>query len=413
MPEIVVGRDDEDLKKYGTKGTLFIGKHMVGTGEDAHLTTPVLLDAVRPHVITLTGKRGSGKSFSLGVIAEEILKLEPKIRQNLCVLIIDTQGIFWTMKFANEKQLTLLSEWGLKSQGFDIRVYVPFGQVKTFSDAAVDYDGVFSFSAAELTAEDWLNVFELNPNKLLGVLTQKVINRLLEEGKDYTIDDIVKYIRREEGFGDEKMALENRFQAAKTWGIFGEARMPKILEPGKATVLDVSLTPQNVRSLLVGLVTRKILAERIKARRKEESAEMEMSSIKHVPMCWILIDEAHNFIPAEGRTASSDILNRVVKEGRQPGVSTVFATQRPNKLHPDVLAQCDMVISHRLTSKADIEALSSIMQTYLMKDIGKFLGELPKLKGTAVILDDNSERLYKIRVRPRQSWHAGASPTAV
>jgi hypothetical protein len=72
-----------------------------------------------------------------------------------------------------------------------------------------------------------------------------------------------------------------------------------------------------------------------------------------------------------------------------------------------------MIISHRLTTKADIEALKAIMQTYMLYDISKYINELPKLKGTAIILDDNSERLYKIRVRPRQSWHAGASPVAI
>ena len=68
MPEVIVGRDEEDAKKYGTDGTLFMGKHLVGSGEDTHLTTPVLLDVVRPHIITITGKRGEGKSYSMGII---------------------------------------------------------------------------------------------------------------------------------------------------------------------------------------------------------------------------------------------------------------------------------------------------------------------------------------------------------
>jgi hypothetical protein len=69
-----------------------------------------------------------------------------------------------------------------------------------------------------------------------------------------------------------------------------------------------------------------------------------------------------------------------------------------------------MIISHRLTAKPDIDSLKAIMQTYMLYDISKYIDELPKLKGTAIILDDNSERIYKIRMRPRQSWHAGASP---
>jgi len=29
------------------------------------------------------------------------------------------------------------------------------------------------------------------------------------------------------------------------------------------------------------------------------------------------------------------------------------------------------------------------------------------------ILDDNSERIYPIRVRPRFTWHGGEAPTAI
>jgi hypothetical protein len=53
------------------------------------------------------------------------------------------------------------------------------------------------------------------------------------------------------------------------------------------------------------------------------------------------------------------------------------------------------------------------MQTYLLHDIQKYINELPRQKGTAIILDDNSERIYKIKVRPRQSWHGGRTPTAL
>jgi len=417
MPQIVVGRDEEDLRKYGTKGAILLGKHLVGKGEDAHLTTPVLLDVLRPHVITLCGKRGEGKSYSMGVIAEEIMKIEEDIRKNLCALMIDTQGIFWTMKSPDEKNLMLLREWGIEPQGFPVVVYVPEGQSNMFTEAGVEFDGSFSISPSELSAEDWTNVFDIDVNEPLGILLQRTISKLQKNmgksGKLYGIDDIISAIKSEEGFENEKLALENRFMAAKTWGIFGEAKMPKILEPGRVTVLDVSLTPQNVRALLVSIVCRKILFERIRARRKEELAEIEGFPIKRIPMCWILIDEAHNFIPDKGRTPATDILLKIVKEGRQPGLTLVLVTQRPEKLHSDALAQCDMVISHRLTNKADIDALRGIMQTYMLYDIGKYINDLPKLKGVALILDDNSERLYTIRIRPRQSWHAGASPVAI
>ncbi|MCX6818934.1 MAG: ATP-binding protein [Candidatus Aenigmarchaeota archaeon] len=410
MEEVVIGRDDEDMKKYGREGTIVLGKHLVGTGEDAHLTTPVLLDVLRPHVLIISGKRGYGKSYSMGIIIEEVLKLPDKTKENICALVLDTQGIFWTMKSPSEKDADLLNDWNLKPKGFDIYVCVPEGQEKTFSDAGVEFDASVSFLPSELKADDWVSVFDLKPNEPLSILLQRSISKL---SGNYTIDDIVSKISEQKGFDNEKLAIENMLEAAKTWGIFGEAKMPAILEPGKVTVLDVSLTPQNVRSLLLALISRKIFEERVMARRKEELAEIEITSLKRVPLCWIFIDEAHNFIPDEGNSPSLEIMQRIIKEGRQPGISLILATQRPEKLHSDAIAQCDMIISHRLTAKPDIDSLKAIMQTYMLYDISKYIDELPKLKGTAIILDDNSERIYKIRMRPRQSWHAGASPILI
>jgi len=411
MPEIIVGRDDEDSKKYGKTATLNIGKHIVGTGEEAHLTTPVLLDVLRPHIIALTGKRGSGKSYTLLTIVEEITKLPEEARHNLCSLVIDTQGIFWTIKSPNEKDAGLLAEWKLQPQGFSASVYVPEGQEKIFRDAGVEFDSVFSISPSELSAEEWVGVFNFEPADILSIMIQKIISQMRKP--NYSIEDIIDKVKEQQGFEKEKLALENYFLAAKSWGIFGNAKMPDILVPEKTTILDVSLTPQNVRSLLLSIVSKKVYIERTKERRREELSETENFPIKRKPLCWIFIDEAHNFLPAEGTAPSLDILLRIVKEGRQPGVSLVLATQRPNKLHPDALAQTDMVISHRLTAKNDIDSLKEIMQTYLLYDIGKYINDLPHLKGTAIVLDDNSERLYKIRIRPRQSWHAGSSPTVI
>ena len=85
----------------------------------------------------------------------------------------------------------------------------------------------------------------------------------------------------------------------------------------------------------------------------------------------------------------------------------------PNKLHREVLAQTDLLIAHRLTAFADIQALKEIMHTYMMESIDKLIDELPKEKGSAILIDDNSERVYKVQIKPRQSWHSGESASAI
>ena len=408
--ETIIGRDIKDKETYGSRGAIDIGKSLAGEGEDIHLTTPVMLDIVRPHVITICGKRGEGKSYSMGTIAEGLQNAPREIKDRLCTIIIDTQGVFWTMKTPNEKETALLHEWGETVRGFPAFVYVPEGQAKAFSAAGVDHDGVLSLAPQELTQEDWLATFNLSPVSPLGSLLQLVIGKM---SSPFGIDDIIRALREERGFEHEKIALEGMLENAKAWGIFGNAGMPPFLAPGKLSVLDFSLTSQNVRSLLVAVIARKIFAERTAARRREEIGEMEFSEGSGVPLPWILIDEAHNFLPADASSPSSEILSKIVKEGRQPGISLVLATQRPMKLHPDALSQCDIIISHRLTAENDVDSLKSIMQTYVLFNIAKYINELPKLKGSAIILDDDSERIYKIRIKPRQSWHAGASARAL
>lgn len=417
MPEIIVGRDWDDLNKYGSKGTINLGKNIVGTGFEVHLTTPIKVDVLRPHVVVVVGKRGSGKSYTSQVFAEEICKIPEEIKKNLCVVSIDTQGIFWTMKYPNNKQKDLLYEWDLKPEKFDVYVYIPKGQKRQFEEMNVLFDKTFSFKPSELSVYDWCYSFGFSENDLEGILLSRILSKL--EG-NYSITSMVDRLRKENFSEGIKLKVENMLLNAGTWGIFSEegTNVYEFLQPGKISILDVSLfsggVGWNIKSLVVGLVMRKIYEARVIARRKEEMSTIEEEEEKRkIPLCWIITDEAHNFIPSDGTTAASDIILTVIRQGRQPGISQLFITQMPDKLHTDVLSQADLVIAHRLTSERDINALKAIMQTYMLYSIEKYLEELPKLKGVALILDDNSERIYKVRIRPRQSWHGGESPVAL
>ena len=64
-------------------------------------------------------------------------------------------------------------------------------------------------------------------------------------------------------------------------------------------------------------------------------------------------------------------------------------------------------------SSNNIDALNNMMQSYMDKGLTDEINNLPREKGAAVVLDDTSERVYPIRVRPRLSWHGGEAPSAV
>jgi len=106
MDNIVVGRSKADLKKFGLKGAIFVGKHYIRMGQTQSLSNNVYMDIAGAHVMFICGKRGGGKSYTLGAIAEGFYLLEPEIKQNLSVILLDTMGIYWTMKYPNHQDKT-------------------------------------------------------------------------------------------------------------------------------------------------------------------------------------------------------------------------------------------------------------------------------------------------------------------
>ncbi len=420
--DIVVGRNEADKKKFGERGLINLGKLFVKMGNVSSLSNKVLMDVARSHVVLVSGKRGSGKSYSLAVMAEELSKLDGEVAENIAVLIFDTMGIFWTMTYPNDRDSKLLSEWGMNPEGMDAKILVPVGFMKEYEKRGVPVSGGFSIKPSELSAADWCLTFGIELNEAKGVLISRVVGKLDESG-EYGIADIVKAVGEDKKAEEkEKNAVENFFLGAVSWGIFSEkgTAMSEIIEGGKTSVLDLSCYNSvgafSVRALVVSLVSRKLFMERMLERKKEEVEWLKGSSVfdsQRLPLVWLFFDEAHEFLKREGKTAATDALVQILREGRQPGVSMVLATQQPGEIHKDVMTQSDIVISHKITAKPDIEALNAIMQTYLLDEINVHLNNLPSLKGSAIILDDNSERIYPMRVRPRLSWHGGEAPSAV
>ena len=118
-------------------------------------------------------------------------------------------------------------------------------------------------------------------------------------------------------------------------------------------------------------------------------------------------------MPNKGKTPATAPLITVLREGRQPGISLVLASQQPGKIHTDVITQSDIVIAHRITANIDVQSLGGLMQSYMREGLDKQLNLLPTEEGAAIVFDDLNEKLYPIRVRPRYTWHGGSAPTAL
>ncbi|MBL7058940.1 ATP-binding protein [Candidatus Pacearchaeota archaeon] len=427
--EITIGRNESDKIAFGKRGLTYIGKGFVRMGQYTSLSNQIKMDIARSHVILVAGKRGSGKSYTLGVIAEELANLPDGINKNVAPIIFDTMGIYWTMKYKNEKDKELLREWNLEGKSLPIKVFVPFGHYDEYIEKGIPADKKFALSIKEMNPEDWILTFGLELTNSIAILIERTITRLRKQEK-YSIKDIISELEKDTRSNNETQnAAIGLFEAAETWGVFEaegqEATEVKdLINPGITSVLDLSVYNSvgafNVRALVISLVARKIFNQRMAARKKEEVKDVargldysSLSEEKENPLVWMFIDEAHEFLPLKGKTIATDALIQILREGRQPGISTVLATQQPGQIHRDVMTQSDIVISHRVTSQPDLEALNFIMQSYLLEGIKKYMDDLPSLKGSAIVLDDNSERIYPMRVRPRFTWHGGEAPTAI
>ena len=361
-------------------------------------------------------------------MAEALSDLGREESGNIAPLIFDTMGIFWTMKYKNKKDASLLEEWNLEEKNVPVKVFAPFGYFQEYKDKGIDVDAEFAIKISELSAGDWISLFELKFTDPIAVAIESALSGLKESGKSFGFEDIKNEILGIENVSQEvKNSALALFYAASTWKVFDEKKgtdVRELVSSGTTTVIDLSMYSSigsfNVRGLIIGLVSKKIFDERMLARKSEEIQAVQhgldylsYKTRREMPLVWIFIDEAHEFLPRQGKTPASDALVQLLREGRQPGISLVLATQQPGKIHTDAMTQSDVVISHRVTAGPDVEALNEIMQSYVYENIQGKLNDLPRVKGSAIVLDDNSERIYPCRIRPRFTWHGGEAPTAV
>ncbi len=423
-----VGRKKSILEKYGSKAALYIGKINESSNKwQNHFNRKLFLDSISPHAIFICGMRGSGKSYTLGVIVEEMALKNDAVG----IVIIDPMGIFWSMKQKNKvsNEAELLEKWGLRSTGIkNVKVFIPKGYVKKAPKET--WDDIFKIKPSELRVEDWCLTFDIERFDTMGLLIERVIEKTRDGytttdgkfisglGDGYGIEEMIKTIETEEsvssregGFKENtRRALTARLTGAIQWGIFDKngTKLNDLSKRGQVSVIDVSFLEDNVRALVVGLLSRNILNARKVISRQEAMGDINL--IGNVPVTWLMIDEAHILVPRGGRaTAATDSLIEYVRQGRQPGCSIVLATQQPSAIDSRILSQVDLLICHKLVYQDDIKAVLQRMPSEIPNKLAdfRFIRSLPI--GSAIIGDKEelTSRAFLISVRPRISQHEG------
>jgi len=387
---------------------ILLGKN-IETGEMVRISTKT------SQRILVCGKTGTGKSYTLGVCIEELANLGSDI-----VLVIDPQGIFWAMSEANinSNEADKLWQFDKNTKEFPINLMVPGDPIQRFGDAEIVSEmarrGIIveslKLNPSDLTEEMWCDLFDLSINELQGIMLFKAVRQCRSRlGKNFFIDDISAEVDRLPGLDQTKEAVQRKMDMAHDWQIFSEdiyREIWEILHPDKINILDLSVIAQGrygLRNLVVAVLATFIFRKRTIARRRE-SLNLPSDTRK----VWLVIDEAHNFCPAGKNTLSKEILVRWAKEGRQPGLSFIVASQQPSAIEPEILTQCGIRIVHRVTSRDDFKAINALSEDYLTDGLPSMIKQLQGL-GQTLVIDDSRESIVFTQIRPRQSFHGGGS----
>jgi len=384
---------------------------MLNIGKDLQTGDYVYLDGSRSRAVLVCGKRGSGKSYTLGVIVEELLEAKDTL-----VIIVDPMGIFYPMAQANNEQERLLWEWGLSAKGMPVLLLVPGDPERLYGGpevvAAMESRGVrfrqFRINPADLSPDAWCELFDLSIADVMGIALFRAVQGLARRRKEqFFIPDIIEAIEEDDLVADKtREALRNRLEMAADWDIFSQRyrEVWEVFDPAAVNIVDLSTLdpgPRGRRNLVVDVLARDIFKRRTIARRKEE-----LGLIGELPRVWMLIDEAHQFIPSGRSTLAKEALIRWAKEGRQPGVSLVVASQQPSAIDSEVITQCDVILAQKLTNHLDIQAINALSQDYMASELKAYIRKLQR-RGEAVLVDDEQEKVILLQVRPRKSYHGG------
>ena len=124
--------------------------------------------------------------------------------------------------------------------------------------------------------------------------------------------------------------------------------------------------------------------------------------------------EAQNVIPSETKTFASASVVKLVKEGRNFGLSFLVTTQEPRSIDRSVLSQVETFIIHKLVTLSDIRYIIDNIKSPLpdqildeKRDITMADLVLSLSVGQVIVSHTDLPRCFLMEVRPRISAHGG------
>ncbi len=296
----------------------------------------------------LCGQSGSGKTFSLGVILERLL-----LDTNLPMIVVDPNSDFVHLNElrplddVNRTVAEPLSGATHESLASRYRTATDSARVLRPNDPSSPLRIRFS----ELAPHEQAAVLKLDP---LRDRTEFAAYREIAadlSGGEYSLRDIRDAAMRSSNEDARQVRLRLDNLGVADWAVWADGTEPSLSEElstdRRAIVLDVGGLSQAEEKSVVAMS----LLGRLWRRRESRQPVL------------LVIDEAHNVCPAEPegtlQALATEHVVRIAGEGRKYGIYLLLSTQRPQKLHPNVLSQCDNLVLMRMNSTEDVDQIAS------------------------------------------------------
>ena len=375
----------------GERGSAYLGD-LLSRGPGA---VPVALN-VRGFTSThlaIIASTGSGKSYLAGVLLEELMM--PYNRAS--VLIIDPHG-----EYDNLQQMQNLPEFGEGNYKPSVRIFRPDDlRVRTSS----------------LTLGDLRYLLPGLSEKMSYQLGRAYDFAERTWGKDkYTLEQLKMAVRQtaEGKRGEDEMDEDDPTTTAVIWRLgaslggkgkifndFENIELNELFRPGMCTIVQLNEVDRREQQVIVATLLRRIYQARIDTI-KGKAVKGKRDYVPFPVFC--LMEEAHNYAPANADAVSSEVLKTILSEGRKFGVSIGLISQRPGKLDSDVLSQCMTQCIMRITNPIDQNRIADSVES-----IGRdLLAELPSLsKGQVIVTGSSVNTPVMLKVRTRYTEHGG------
>ncbi|MEN9406528.1 MAG: hypothetical protein RLZ12_812 [Bacillota bacterium] len=350
-----------------------------------------------PH-IGVFGGSGSGKSFGLRVMLEELLKLR------IPSVIFDPH---FEMDFEQDVE-GMKYNFPLRQQVYPVQIGQEVGI--SFPDLSVrDVVDLLSAAGGHLT-ESMVNVVQMlhkrkdtstsfgdRLNNLVQALEEKrELEKQINSGSLTELElmrakDLLKLLQEHGSLPLSSVkGVQWRLARLVHAGLFQHDISPVVraLKERKLIVVQGSIwILQIFATYLIGALYR--------WRRDYRDAQMNGRPAAFFPPFVVITDEAHNFAPKAFEAPTKSVLKEIAQEGRKYGVFLILATQRPALLDETITAQLNTKFVFRTVRGTDIALLRE--ETDLTPEEGKRLPYLAS--GDAFVSSAVFGRTIYIRVR--------------